>query len=667
MASKYWLGRYLAIKKAQLSKAKRYEDDYRKRMAETQKAIEVEMDSWIARYAKEDGTLDPLEAKKLLRGKDLKEWKYTLAEWEAMAKEGGYEKEMNLEYYKSRVSRLKELEGQLAIIMTKPTRKEMTAFEDLLTNTHKETYLKTLFTRQMQTSSISKAFNRLDPNTVQALVRNGWQGSNFSERIWQNSTQKLPKMLTESLFSGMVLGQSKDEIQQTLKHRLKGFTDNDIHRLVITESAYITEQATDLAYDETGVDKIEWIAALEIHTCDTPIEVDGKTYKGCRGLDGQVFTRSRKLLLPPAHPFCRCTTAPWDEILDEIEFSRWARDPETGESVDTTATTYKEWEKMVGVNDAQETTSKKADVKQAIENLRKSTVFEKNLEKELELEKAIQNKYKEAYAASPKDHKAEHKRLREELEELYEDGEISDEEYNAGLKELRERFRRPANDATRGAEAVGQMLELKKDLLQLQEDNVYANAKAIRDELAKFRQMGVPENADMKGHLTRPNSQVSKTIAQAYEFYPTEWVERSMTLGEITTKKTQRGGYIKDLSEMRLSGRAGKHNIFRTAIHELSHRMEHADPKLLDRERQFYEKRTAGEALVKLKGVANGNYRDDEVTRVDNFLHPYMGKDYGGIAYEILSMGLDTLYAEPLEMMKDPEMFEWLIETLLNG
>lgn len=347
--AKYWLGRYLAIKKAQLSKAKRYEDDYRKRMAETQKAIEAEMDSWIARYAKEDGTLDPLEAKKLLRGKDLKEWKYTLAEWEAMAKEGGYEKEMNLEYYKSRVSRLKELEGQLAIIMTKPTRKEMTALEDLLTNTHKETYLKTIFTRQMQTSSISKAFNRLDPNTVQALVRNGWQGSNFSERIWQNSTQKLPKMLTESLFSGMVLGQSKDEIQQTLKHRLKGFTDNDIHRLVITESAYITEQATDLAYDETGVDKIEWIAALEIHTCDTPIEVDGKTYKGCRGLDGQVFTRSRKLLLPPAHPFCRCTTAPWDEILDEIEFSRWARDPVTGKSVDTHAVKFDEWQEMVGL------------------------------------------------------------------------------------------------------------------------------------------------------------------------------------------------------------------------------------------------------------------------------------------------------------------------------
>lgn len=349
MDSKYWLGRYLAIKKAQLSKAKRYEDDYRKRMAETQKAIEAEMDSWIARYAKEDGTLDPLEAKKLLRGKDLKEWKYTLAEWEAMAKEGGYEKEMNLEYYKSRVSRLKELEGQLAIIMTKPTRKEMTAFEDMLTNTHKETYLKTLFTRQMQTSNISKAFNRLDPNTVQALVRNGWQGSNFSERIWQNSTQKLPKLLTESLFSGMVLGQSKDEIQQTLKQRLKGFTDNDIHRLVITESAYITEQATDLAYDETGVDKIEWIAALEIHTCDTPIEVDGKTYKGCRGLDGQVFTRSRKFLLPPAHPFCRCTTAPWDEILDEIEFSRWSRDPATGKSVDTHAVKFDEWQEMVGL------------------------------------------------------------------------------------------------------------------------------------------------------------------------------------------------------------------------------------------------------------------------------------------------------------------------------
>lgn len=646
MASKYWLGRYLAIKKAQLSKAKRYEDDYRKRMAETQKAIEAEMDSWIARYAKEDGTLDPLEAKKLLRGKDLKKWKYTLAEWEAMAKEGGYEKEMNLEYYKSRVSRLKELEGQLAIIMTKPTRKEMTAFEDMLTNTHKETYLKTIFTRQMQTSSISKTFNRLDPNTVQALVRNGWQGANFSERIWQNSTQKLPKLLTESLFSGMVLGQSKDEIQQTLKHRLKGFTDNDIHRLVITESAYITEQATDLAYDETGVDKIEWIAALEIHTCDTPIEVDGKTYKGCRGLDGQVFTRSRKLLLPPAHPFCRCTTAPWDEILDELEFSRWARDPETGESVDTTATTYKEWEKMVGVNDAQETTSKKEDVKQ--------------IAKKIKGDKWLKNQ-KETLIANRESIKAafeERKEARREvtaLREIYEEEETLEalDAYDVAVKSYNEKLEK--------------YRELYNKKLEFENGYVRSNAKRVKEILSGYRQMGIGD-LDLKDHFTNSRAQMSKVLTEAYDLYPTDWVKRSAMYGTITSKKRKRGYYLHgEPSEIALSDRNGVKNSLRTAIHELAHRQEYINADILKAEKEFYEYRTQGEQLVSLRRVTGIDYDKSEVTRVDNFLDAYMGKEYSdGKAYELLTMGMDTLYADPLELAEDEEMFNWIIEMLLT-
>ena len=54
------------------------------------------------------------------------------------------------------------------------------------------------------------------------------------------------------------------------------------------------------------------------------------------------------------------------------------------------------------------------------------------------------------------------------------------------------------------------------------------------------------------------------------------------------------------------------------------------------------------------------------MTRVDNFLHPYMGKDYDGDFYEVLTMGIDTLYTRPTELMKDPEMFEWVVGMLLK-
>ncbi len=91
----------------------------------------------------------------------------------------------------------------------------------------------------------------------------------------------------------------------------------------------------------------------------------------------------------------------------------------------------------------------------------------------------------------------------------------------------------------------------------------------------------------------------------------------------------------------------------RVAIHELAHRQEYLSPDILKAEKEFYEDRTKGESLVRLKDVTNANYSKDEVTRVDNFLDPYMGKEYpDNRAYELLTMGMDTLYAEPMELAK---------------
>lgn len=202
----YWSDRYLSIKKAQLSKAKSYEKSYGIRMKQALKEIEKEIENWCKKYAEEDGTISPLQAKKLLRGNDLKEWKYSLSQWEEMAKNGNYEHELNLEYYKSRVSRLKELEFQIATIMASPTNDEIPYLEELLGDTYKDSYYRTIFTRQMQTGSINGNFSRISENNLNAFVRNGWKGSNFSERIWKNSTKILPKVLSESLFRGTALG-----------------------------------------------------------------------------------------------------------------------------------------------------------------------------------------------------------------------------------------------------------------------------------------------------------------------------------------------------------------------------------------------------------------------------------------------------------------------------
>lgn len=38
-----------------------------------------------------------------------------------------------------------------------------------------------------------------------------------------------------------------------------------------------------------------------------------------------------------------------------------------------------------------------------------------------------------------------------------------------------------------------------------------------------------------------------------------------------------------------------------------------------------------------------------------------MGKDYGGSAYELVSVGLEMLYTKPHELIKDPDYAKFIL------
>lgn len=90
--------------------------------------------------------------------------------------------------------------------------------------------------------------------------------------------------------------------------------------MITTEMAHATEEATASAYDASGVEKYEYLATLETHTCDI-----------CRHLDGKVFELSERVEgvnYPVIHAHCRCTTAPWYDEMADDKTPRWARSPE---------------------------------------------------------------------------------------------------------------------------------------------------------------------------------------------------------------------------------------------------------------------------------------------------------------------------------------------------
>jgi hypothetical protein len=93
--------------------------------------------------------------------------------------------------------------------------------------------------------------------------------------------------------------------------------------------------------------------------------------------------------------------------------------------------------------------------------------------------------------------------------------------------------------------------------------------------------------------------------------------------------------------------------------------MEDIYPQIRQMEYEFYQRRTEG---CKLEWLGPG-YRSAEKTRFDEFIHPYMGKDYGNTpesGYELLSMGMEGLFAGSFDIFKDPDYADFILGLLAS-
>ena len=135
--------------------------------------------------------------------------------------------------------------------------------------------------------------------------------------------------------------------------------------------------------------------------------------------------------------------------------------------------------------------------------------------------------------------------------------------------------------------------------------------------------------------------------------YPASWLEKSRNMiSPLEPKWTTGRAYY-------MGGIILMDGTLETAVHELGHRMERI-PELLKSEKEFFEKRTSG---LKSEWLGRG-YSRDEKTKKDSFVNPYMGKDYGGDAFELLSMGFEYLYTDYGRLEKDKDMLSWVIGVI---
>jgi SPP1 gp7 family putative phage head morphogenesis protein len=157
-----------------------------------------------------------------------------------------------------------------------------------------------------------------------------------------------------------------------------------------------------------------------------------------------------------------------------------------------------------------------------------------------------------------------------------------------------------------------------------------------------------------------------KHIQQAAQYFPADWVN-TIAPHPLHVKRAARGYYNPnerpDAEVIALSARKGAaFEKYATIIatHELSHRMEYHHASILAMEMAFYEHRTAGEEATWL----GTPYRENEVGRRDDFIDRYIGKDYGGRFYELLSIGMESWFFNTYEIEDDPEYISFILGVL---
>ena len=323
-SAEYWKRRFEQITQSQFDKADQYDINLRKEYGHAIHSINRDLAVFFQRFADNNGIVDYAETRKLLNGKELKEFRMTVEEFIAKGKDnedGRWTKQLNNVYFRTRISRLEALQIQIRQQVEILAGKRQKDAEGLLGDVYTDTYYRTLFELQKGTG-IGVSVAKIDDEGLAKVLSTEFVGSNWSKRIW-GDRDKLAVELQTKLAQSFIRGDSIDRTSRDLVKRM-GVSRANANRLVQTETAFFIEQATMEGYRQSGVvDQYEILATLDLHTSEI-----------CRAMDGKVFKISEMTVninCPPFHTHCRTTTVPYFE--DEIDpGERIARNSKNGKT-----------------------------------------------------------------------------------------------------------------------------------------------------------------------------------------------------------------------------------------------------------------------------------------------------------------------------------------------
>jgi SPP1 gp7 family putative phage head morphogenesis protein len=227
----------------------------------------------------------------------------------------------------------------------------------------------------------------------------------------------------------------------------------------------------------------------------------------------------------------------------------------------------------------------------------------------------------------------------------------------------------------------------------VERDYAAAQRQVTLDMLKQTRGTADSARLAIESSVPEHDEIVAGYLRQAVENVPRDWVEQSNAAGDLYSIRDrsralgQTGGYFQPLENgrgtlaVRYTQKDSIEALQTTALHEFVHRMEQVNPLISFLEQDFYEARTAGEALVDLTNGVN------DQTKLDKWVDEYLGRKPSAIygtyngrgwlpgryvkySYEILTMGVEMLLGpagDAALLAQDPEWLHFVLAILFGA
>lgn len=297
--AKYWEGRFQQLEKSRHSDNGNKYREIEKQFMRSQQAIENKINAWYGRFASNNGiTLE--EARKMLNSSELEELKWDVDEYIKAGKKNAltkqFKKQLENASAKYHINRLEAIKLQTQMECEKLYGNFTDALDEYIKSQYTDTYYKTAFEIQ-KGLGYGHSLERINSDMLEQIANKPWavDGKNFKTRLGESKV-KLINNVHNSLTQMCLMGTNPEQAIRTLAKTMQGDRGR-AGRIIMTESAYFSQNAQKRCFNSLGVEEYEIVATLDSRTCGG----------ACAGQDGEHYPMKMfepGVTAPPFHPNC---------------------------------------------------------------------------------------------------------------------------------------------------------------------------------------------------------------------------------------------------------------------------------------------------------------------------------------------------------------------------